>query len=129
MTAYTRLVVATAAKFRHYGLPMGDFDRSLNQGRVIKAGLQQARRLSDRPGKFERMMLAAMTRMNTDLSPAQMYRLGRVMLTVKPGMVRNCVVHGGTGSAGGASVVFPDLGALHRLMNHVRKDATLQGAC
>ena len=32
VTAYTRLVVATAAKFRHYGLPMGDLIQEGNLG-------------------------------------------------------------------------------------------------
>lgn len=112
-----------------YGLPGGDFDRSLNQGRVIKAGLARARQLRGQAGRFEQMMLSAMSRMDTNLSPTEMYRLGRVMLTVKPGLVRNCVVPGGTGTAGGASVVFPDLGALAGVMKHVRRDATLHGAC
>lgn len=112
-----------------YGLPGGDFDRSRNQGRVIKAGLKRARALAETPGRFERMMLSAVSRMDTDLSPAEMYKLGRVMLTVNPGQVRNCVVPGGTGSAGGASVVFLDRGALARLMGHVRRDATLRARC
>lgn len=112
-----------------YGLPRGDFDRSLNQGRVLKAGLARARELADRPGRFERMMVSAITRMRSDLSPAQLYRLGRVMLTVRPAKVRNCVVPGGTGSAGGASVVFPDRGSLARVMRDVRKDATLDRGC
>ncbi len=112
-----------------YGLPRGDFDRSLNQGVVLKAGLHRARELADAPGRFERMMLAAINRMDTNLSPMEMYRLGRAMLTVKPNQVRNCVIPGGTGSAGGASVVFLNRGALARVMRDARRDATLDRGC
>ncbi|MGH3315457.1 MAG: LCP family protein, partial [Nocardioidaceae bacterium] len=49
-----------------YGLPGGDFDRSRNQGRVIEAGLERARGLAARPGRFERMMLSALSRMDTN---------------------------------------------------------------
>lgn len=112
-----------------YGLPRGDFDRSLNQGRVLRAGLQRARALSGNPGRYEQMIGWAIARMDTDLSPAELYRLGRVMLTVQPNRVRNCVVPGGTGSAGGASVVFLNRGALSSLMRDVRRDATLDRGC
>jgi polyisoprenyl-teichoic acid--peptidoglycan teichoic acid transferase len=116
------------SRIRH-GLPGGDFDRSLNQGRVLKAGLDRARRWADEPGRFERMLMWAIARMETDLSPAEMYRLGRVMLTVRPNAVRNCVVPGGTGLVGGASVVFPDRGFLSRVMRDTRRDATLDHGC
>ena len=112
-----------------YGLPRGDFDRSLNQGRVMKAGLRRVRQLADVPGRFERMVLSVITRTQTDLSPPELYRLGRVLLTVDPSQVRNCVVLGGTGTAGGASVVFLNRGALARIMRDVRGDATLNRGC
>ncbi len=112
-----------------YGLPGGDFDRSLNQGRVLKAGLERARALGDRPGRFEQMVVWAIARMQTNLSPAEMYRLGRLVLTIRPNRVRNCVIRGGTGSAGGASVVFMDRGVLARVMRDVRRDATLDRGC
>lgn len=109
-----------------YGLPGGDFDRSRNHGLVMKAGLRRVRSLARQPGRFERMVLSALGRMDTDLSPAQMYRVGRVMLTIQPDQVTNCVVPGGLGSAGGASVVFPDRGALAGMMRRARNDATLR---
>jgi polyisoprenyl-teichoic acid--peptidoglycan teichoic acid transferase len=112
-----------------YGLPRGDFDRSLDQGVVLKSGLRRARRLADVPGRFERMILNVMKRTNTDLSPAELYRLGRAVLTVDPGRVRNCVIPGGTGYAGAASVVFLDRGALADVMSRARADATLRGGC
>jgi polyisoprenyl-teichoic acid--peptidoglycan teichoic acid transferase len=48
---------------------------------------------------------------------------------IRPDKVRNCVIPGGTGTAGGASVVFLDGGALSRVMRRARNDATLRGGC
>jgi polyisoprenyl-teichoic acid--peptidoglycan teichoic acid transferase len=116
------------SRIRH-GLPGGDFDRTLNQGRVLKAGLERARALADDPGKFEQMMLRAITRMDTNVPPAELYRLGRVMLTIHPNGVRNCRITGGFGSAGGASIVVPDLDRLRRLVRSAGADATLDRGC
>jgi len=112
------------SRIRH-GLPGGDFDRTLNQGRVLKAGLDRARALADEPGKYEHMMMQAIKRMDTDLSPIDLYRLGRVMLTIHPNGIRNCRITGGFGSAGGASIVVPDLGRLRRLAHDARGDGVL----
>jgi polyisoprenyl-teichoic acid--peptidoglycan teichoic acid transferase len=112
-----------------YGLPRGDFDRSLNQGRVLKAGLHRARQVADVPGRFEALVFAAIPRMETNMRPSELYRLGRVVLGVEPAKVRNCVAAGGTGSAGGASVVLLDRGALARVVRDVRRDATLNRGC
>jgi polyisoprenyl-teichoic acid--peptidoglycan teichoic acid transferase len=112
-----------------YGLPGGDFDRSRNQGQVLKAGLARARELADDPGRFEHMIRVALARMETNLSPIELYRVGRAMMTVRPKRVRNCVIPGTTGSAGGASVVFLNRGALLRVMRDVRRDATLDRGC
>jgi polyisoprenyl-teichoic acid--peptidoglycan teichoic acid transferase len=112
-----------------YGLPGGDFDRSRNQGRVLKAGLDRARALGESRGRYEQMIGRAIARLETNLSPVEMYRLGRQILTVRPNAVRNCVIPGGTGSAGGASVVFLDRGVLRRVIRDVRRDATLHRDC
>jgi polyisoprenyl-teichoic acid--peptidoglycan teichoic acid transferase len=116
------------SRIRH-GLPGGDFDRTLNQGRVLKAGLDRAREVADNPGRFEQMMMRAISRMDTDLSPAELYRLGRVMLTIHPNGVRNCRITGGFGSAGGASIVVPHLDQLRRLVRQARGDAMISHGC
>jgi polyisoprenyl-teichoic acid--peptidoglycan teichoic acid transferase len=112
-----------------YGLPRGDFDRSLNQGRVLKAGLRQARQLADSRGRFEWLVLGALTQLETNMSPSELYRLGRVVLEVEPAKVDNCVATGGFGSAGGASVVLLNRGSLARVVRDVRRDATLDRGC
>jgi LCP family protein required for cell wall assembly len=116
------------ARIRH-GLPGGDFDRSLDQSSLLRGGL---RRLLDRvrqQGGYESALYSFMRNVETDLSPAQLYRLGRAVLQAKPSLVRQCVVPGGTGYVGASSVVFPDVSAARSLAAKVRDDATLHGPC
>lgn len=112
-----------------YGLPGGDFDRSRNQGRVLVATLKKVRSVADQPGRLEGMMLAAITRLDTNASPTEVYRLGRSLLSVGPSKVRNCVVPGSTGYAGAASVVFLNRSALHRMVRDARPDGRLNRGC
>ena len=46
-----------------------------------------------------------------------------------PASCTGCVVQGRTGNAGGASVVFPNVGQARRLGNDARKDGTLDHGC
>ena len=128
MRTLDALEVLDFARIRH-GLPGGDFDRSLDQSSVLRGGL---RRLLDRvrhQGGYESALYSFMRNVETDLSPAQLYQLGRGVLQAKPSLVRQCVVPGGTGYVGASSVVFPDIGAARSLAAKVRVDATLHGPC
>jgi polyisoprenyl-teichoic acid--peptidoglycan teichoic acid transferase len=116
------------ARIRH-GLPGGDFDRSLDQSSLLRGGLRGLLHRVAHQGGFESAMYSFMRNVETDLSPAQLYRLGRAVLQTQPGLVRQCVVPGGTGYVGTASVVFPDIAAARTLADKVRDDATLDGPC
>jgi LCP family protein required for cell wall assembly len=126
LTGIQALVFARIRK----SLPRGDFDRSANQQRLLKGILRQVRRRADEPGFMERGVLAVVRNLATpNLSPADLYRLAQAAATVRPAAFRTCVIGGGTGSAGGASVVFPDLGQARSIARRVRRDATLEGRC
>jgi polyisoprenyl-teichoic acid--peptidoglycan teichoic acid transferase len=128
MRTLDALEVLDFSRIRH-GLPGGDFDRSLDQSSVLRGGL---RRLLDRvrhQGGYESALYSFMRNVETDLSPAQLYRLGRAVLQAKASLVRQCVVPGGTGYVGASSVVFPDVSAARSLAAKVRDDATLHGPC
>ncbi len=112
-----------------YGLPRGDFDRSMDQGQLLKGGLATVLEKTSRPGFFERALSLMAQNTDTDLGPVELYRLASTVLEVDPGKVRVCVLTGGTGSAGGASVVFPDLGQVQALAADVRSDATVDRGC
>lgn len=109
-------------------LPRGDFDRSANQQRTIRAIHRTVRAKADRPGFLDRGTLAVLRNMRTDVRPLQLFRLARAVAAVDPAKVRTCVLNGAIGNVGGASVVFPSRVQARRLGNDARRDATI-GRC
>ena len=92
---------------RNRNLAGGDFTRTENQGRLLLAGLAKLRNeganaasilhhvaVFARHGRFE------------GLSLGELYRLGRLAASLDPANVRNVVMPGSVGRAGGASVGF-----------------------
>ena len=116
------------ARIRKY-LPRGDFDRSANQQDMLRGILAQVRSRQDRPGFMERGVLAAVRHMSTGVRPAELYRLAQAATEVDPRRLRGCVISGGVGYAGSASVVFPNVGQARRIARDVRRDATLHRGC
>ncbi len=115
------------SRIRH-SLPRGDFDRSANQQRVLRGIQAKVRARASAPGFIERGVLTAMQHMYTDLGPGELYKLAQAMSQVDPSKITNCVVQGGIGNIGGASVVLPYTSQARRYGDEARKDATL-GHC
>jgi LCP family protein required for cell wall assembly len=113
------------ARIRH-DLPAGDFDRSANQQRVLRGIQARVRAQASVPGFMERGVVSVMQHMHTDLGPAELFRLAQAMAQVEPSRVTTCVVQGGIGNVGGASVVLPYTSQARMLGNLARKDATLE---
>lgn len=110
--------------------PGGDFDRSANQQRTLVGILHQVRRNADKPGFMERGVMTALNNLDTpNVGPVELYRLAQAAARVNPNKFRTCVVRGGTGYAGAASVVFADIGQARSIANRARNDATLEGSC
>jgi len=107
-------------------LPGGDFDRSANQQRVLRGIHAAIRGRADRPGLIERGVASAMRHLHTDLGPAELYRLAQAVAQVEPGRITTCVLPGGIGNVGGASVVIPNVAAARRYGNDARRDATIK---
>ncbi|MGH3445113.1 MAG: LCP family protein, partial [Nocardioidaceae bacterium] len=61
-------------RMRH-ALPHGDFDRSADQRRLLVGILKKVRARMNEPGFFERGLYSAVRNLDTDLTPAQLYRL------------------------------------------------------
>jgi polyisoprenyl-teichoic acid--peptidoglycan teichoic acid transferase len=116
------------ARIRH-GIPGGDFDRSMDQGQLIKGGLATIKGKVDQPGFFERALGLLARYTDTNVNPVDMYRLGRDVLEVNPTKVQTCVLEGGTGYVGAESVVFPSVSATQALADDVRHDATVNHGC
>jgi LCP family protein required for cell wall assembly len=112
-----------------YGLPRGDFDRSMDQGQLLKGGLSTVLGKLDRPGFLERALGLMARYTDTNLGPVELYRLAHTVTQVNPAKVRVCVLTGGTGYAGAASVVFPDEGRARALAADVRHDARANRGC
>lgn len=111
-----------------YNLIRGDFDRSANQQRVLRGIHGKVRARAHVPGFLERGVLSVMEHLHTDLSPAELFRLAQVVAHVDPGKITTCVVQGGIGNVGGASVVLPSVAMARRLGDEARDDATI-GHC
>ncbi|MCW2793297.1 MAG: cell envelope-related transcriptional attenuator [Nocardioides sp.] len=119
---YTALAFS---RIRH-NLLRGDFDRSANQERVLRGIQAKVRARADEPGFIERGVVSVMEHLYTDLPPAELFRLAQAMAQVDPAKVTTCVVQGGIGSIGGASVVLPYTDQARRLGDEARTDATLE---
>jgi LCP family protein required for cell wall assembly len=115
------------SRIRH-NLLRGDFDRSANQQRVLRAIQAKIRSQADTPGFIERGVMSVMAHLHTNLPPAELFRLAQVVAQVDPSKISTCVVQGGIGSVGGASVVLPSVSQARRLGADARKDATI-GHC
>ncbi|MDX6302221.1 MAG: polyisoprenyl-teichoic acid--peptidoglycan teichoic acid transferase [Nocardioidaceae bacterium] len=125
LTAYQALIFG---RVRH-PLPRGDFDRSANQQELLRSILRRVRGRESGPGFMERGVLAAVENMNTDLAPAQLFRLAQAVTQVDPARLHGCVLDGRPGFAGAASVVFPNVPQARRLGDDARRDGTLDRGC
>jgi polyisoprenyl-teichoic acid--peptidoglycan teichoic acid transferase len=110
-------------------LPGGDFDRSRNQQRTLVGILREVRGKADKPGFMEHALLSVTRHLDTDLRPSELFMLAQALTAVDPGKFTGCVISGGTGFVGAASVVFPDIGQARSIANRARDDAALNGGC
>jgi len=113
------------SRIRH-ALLRGDFDRSANQQRVLQGIQAKVRENAGKAGWIEDHVLTAMQNMSTNASPSEIYRLARAVAAVKPSKITQCVLLGGIGDIGGASVVLPYTDLAQRLGDRARNDATLE---
>jgi LCP family protein required for cell wall assembly len=107
-------------------VPGGDFGRQENGGRVFLAALEQFRTEFRRnPGRLLTWLGAGARSIETDLSVDELVDLAFAALSVR-GPVRNVVLPGGTGSAGGASVVFLSMSRARAIFADAERDGSLR---
>jgi len=116
------------ARMRHE-LPGGDFDRSRDQGYLLKGALRRVRTMTQDPGALERLLVSFLRNVDITLPPDELYRLARAVLQVRPERVQICQVDGTTGYVGAASVVHPDVAQARSLVDRARGDARVEGGC
>ena len=107
---------------RNRGISGGDFTRTHNQGILILAALAKLRAERPSPARTLRSLAVLLRHTTLDgVSVADLYRLGRLGLSIDPANVTNVTMPGVAGSAGSASVVFPTAGRRRRLRRHARR--------
>ena len=104
----------------------GDFERSANQQRTLRGIHARVRTMADKPGFIERGVLSVMENMHTNVAPRELFELAQIVAQVDPSKISTCVVQGGIGNIGGASVVIPSVSMARRYGNDARKDATIK---
>jgi polyisoprenyl-teichoic acid--peptidoglycan teichoic acid transferase len=87
-------------------LSHGDFDRSMNQGRVLLAAFAQFRgEFRKDPAALFRWIAVGMRNVSTDLPLDELFTLAFTSWKIKPARLTNLVAVGSIGTAGGASIV------------------------
>ncbi len=117
---------AALAFARNRSLSGGDFTRTQDQGILILAGLSKLRDSAPNAANTLKWMavLARHTRFD-GIGLGDLYRLGRLALTIDPANVRNVTMPGSAGRAANQSVVLAGDGA-PGLFADFRDDAILQ---
>ncbi len=117
---------AALAFSRNRSLKGGDFTRTQDQGILILAGLSKLRDSAPNATNAIKWMevLTRHTRYE-GIGLGDLYRLGRLALSIDPANVRNVTMPGTTGSAANQSVVFVGAGA-PAMFADFRDDAILQ---
>lgn len=114
---------ATALEFSRTrkGLSHGDFDRSMNQGRILLAALAQFQQdFDDDPATMFRWLGAGMRNVSTDVPLGELLPLAFTASEIAPKRVTNLVAVGGIGTAAGTSIV--DLPDPHPMFDDVARD-------
>ena len=106
-------------------LPGGDFDRSANQQIVLRGIRDAVASRADQPGFIARGVQSVLRNLYTDLPPGELFRLAQTVAQVDPAKISTCVLQGGIGDVGGASVVTPDVAAARRYGDDARRDAVI----
>jgi LCP family protein required for cell wall assembly len=102
-------------------LSHGDFDRSMNQGRVLLAALSQFKAEWRRdPAALFRWLAIGSRNVSTDVPLQELLNLAFESSRIRPKRITNLVAVGGIGSAGGMSIV--SLPSPHPVFQDVAED-------
>ena len=117
---------AALAFARNRNLAGGDFTRTHDQGILMLAGLDKLRDSAPTATNTLKWMAVLARHVRFEgIGLGDLYRLGRVVLSIDSGKVRNITMPGTTGSAASQSVVFVG-GSAPALFADFSEDAILQ---
>jgi LCP family protein required for cell wall assembly len=121
---------STATSFARSRYPLrNDFQRQANQQQLLASILRQLREHQDEEGFMEAGALSALTHLETDLSPPDLYRFAQAVTQIDPLHTDTCVITGTDDTIGVQQVVHLDTGQAQRVAADAADDATLQGGC
>jgi LCP family protein required for cell wall assembly len=107
----------------------GEFTRSANHQALLVGALSRLQSLADREAFVESATLTALSAIDTDLSPLELYRLTQALTTIDPGRVTTCVLPATPDRVGEAEVVLVDPVAAEQIAADAA-DAVLEpGSC
>jgi LCP family protein required for cell wall assembly len=104
----TTLTGAEALEFSRTRHPLshGDFDRSMNQGRVLLAAISQFRAEFNRdPAALFHWIAVGMRNVSTDIPLNELFTLAFTTWKIRPARLTNLVAVGSVGTVGGRSIV------------------------
>jgi polyisoprenyl-teichoic acid--peptidoglycan teichoic acid transferase len=120
--------VLAFSRDRH-SLRQGDFGRQENGGRVILAALAQFQKeYRADPSRMFTWIAGGMRNLETDIPIDEVLDLGFTVAKIPAGPVRNVVLPGSVGSAGGLSVVYVDSGRARAIFADAQADGALKKA-
>lgn len=110
-------------------LPRSDFDRMANHQELLLGILRRLRESEDQEGFLEEGTWTALSALDTNLSPLELYRLAQAVTTLEPRRVTRCVLPATPDVEFGADILYVDLARAHAIGDDVRTDARLDGPC
>jgi polyisoprenyl-teichoic acid--peptidoglycan teichoic acid transferase len=115
---------------RTRALPNSDFGRMANQQQMMLGILRNLRAHEGEPGFIERGALSALSGLQTNLAPTELYRLAQAITLVRPDKVELCVLTGtDETTAEGAAVIILDEERARRIGQDVAEDLRYDDGC
>ncbi|MDR7255376.1 LCP family protein required for cell wall assembly [Nocardioides sp. BE266] len=106
-----------------------DFERAANHQRLLLAALDRLRTAEDEEGFMEDVALSALSGLQTDMTPSEVYRLVQALTVIDPRRTDGCILTGTFDTIGDAAVVIPDPDQAEAVGRDALDDMRLQGGC
>ena len=111
-------------------LPLSsDYERVANHQRLLLGVLARLREREDDEGFMERTTLAALSGLQTDLSPSEAFRIIQALTTIDPARTTACIIRGERAVLFEADVLIPDDVQAAAVGADALDDMRLQGGC
>jgi hypothetical protein len=117
---------------RRFGAAVGpeDFIRSANHQALLLGLVERLQERAESKGFVESMAVAALSGLQTDASPVDLYRLLNALMSIDTSRTQGCVLVGSEAQdASGNQIIVPDERLARRLGHEAVGDATFESGC